>query len=130
MGSRLVLTRAALASPSPLRPTATVELALNGRSVVGVAESRITADGELSAAGEAAVKAVTQFLPGGYSLSLAHILPVSAGVEQAVWARLLLSTPERTQPLEGIAGLGSDIAGAAAKAVLSATNRRIEQLLG
>lgn len=109
--------------------TATVELVLDGRAAVGRAVARTGADMELRLPAEAAVRAITEFLPPGHGVVLEHVRSIPSETEQAVWAKVLLLTPEGEQALLGIAGVSDDMPGAAVRAVLGAVNRRIALVL-
>lgn len=109
--------------------TATVGLVLDGRPAIGRAVARTGADMELRLPAEAAVRAITEFLPPGHGIVLEHVRSISSETEPAVWAKVLLLTPEGEQALLGIAGVTDDAPGAVVRAVLSAVNRRIALLL-
>lgn len=110
--------------------TATVELTAGSRKAVGRVVGDSTEDRSLALVGEATVNAVREFLPPGYALALERIHLVPSGSESAVGALVRFLTPEEHQGLLGIAPLVGDPSGAAAKAVLSAVNRRAALLLG
>lgn len=103
---------------------AEVALAMNGTTVLGQAAAKTSVQGPLVLAGEATVKAMQQLLPSGFGLSLLQMEPESTDAERVVWAKLLLHTPDGTQRLLGIARFGTDAPAAAARAILSAVNRR------
>lgn len=129
MEPRLLL-RGASMTVSGDKATATVELAAGHRRAVGRAVANDHKTNTLSLVGEATVQAVGEFLPPGYALALEHIQVVPAEPESAVGARVKFFTPEEQHGLLGIAALSGDVSGAAAKAVLSAINRRAAVLLG
>lgn len=113
--------------------TATVELALNGRKVIGKAVARNDSAQYLSVAAEATVRAVSELLPDGYGVVLEHITPVASELDQSIRAvsvKVLLLTPAGEQTLLGIAKIAGDEPVAAAKTVLSAVNGSIEILIG
>lgn len=103
---------------------AEVELGMNGTTVVGQAAAKTSPQGPLFLAGEATVKAMQQLLPPGFGLSLLQVESEPADAERVVWAKLLLYTPDGPQRLLGIARFGADAPAAAARAILSAVNRR------
>lgn len=108
--------------------TATVGLMLEDRLATGRAVARTGEDIQLQLPAEAAVRAISEFLPPGHGVVLEHVRPISSETEQAVWAKVLLLTPKGEQTLLGIAGVGNDGPGAAVRAVLGAVNRRIALL--
>lgn len=103
---------------------AEVALGMNGTTVLGQAAAKTSAQGPLLLAGEATVRAMQQLLPRGFGLSLLQVESGSTDAERVVWAKLLLYTPDGTQRLLGIARFGADAPAAAARAILSAVNRR------
>ncbi len=113
--------------------TASVELALNGRKVVGKAVARNDSAQYLFVAAEAAVRAVSELLPDGYGVVLEHITPVASELDQSIRAvsvKVLFLTPAGEQTLLGIAKIAGNEPMAAAKTVLSAVNGSIEILIG
>ncbi len=113
--------------------TATVELALNGRKVVGKAVARNDSAQYLSVAAEATVRAVSELLPDGYGVVVEHITPVASELDQSIRAvsvKVLFLTPAGEQTLLGIAKIAGNEPVAAAKTVLSAVNGSIEILIG
>lgn len=113
--------------------TASVELALNGRKVVGKAVARNDSAQYMFVAAEAAVRAVSELLPDGYGVVLEHIMPVASEVDQSIRAisvKVLFLTPAGEQTLLGIAKIAGNEPMAAAKTVLSAVNGSIEILIG
>lgn len=112
--------------------TATVELALNGRKVVGKAVARNDSAQYLSVAAEATVRAVSELLPDGYGVVVEHITPVASALDQSIRAvsvKVLFLTPAGEQTLLGIAKIADNEPVAAAKTVLSAVNGSIEILI-
>ncbi len=128
MEPRLILREATMTVEGGTA-AATVRIGLDGETAVGHAASS-DARSHLLLAGEAAVRALRQLLPDGIGLNLVHVGSELSAAERAAWAKLLLSTPEGMQRLLGIARFTADTPGAAAKAVLSAVNRRSALLLG
>ncbi len=112
--------------------TASVELALNGRKVVGKAVARNDSAQYLFVAAEATVRAVSELLPDGYGVVLEHITPVASELDQSIRAvsvKVLFLTPAGEQTLLGIAKIAGNEPMAAAKTVLSAVNGSIEILI-
>ncbi|HLE78529.1 MAG TPA: hypothetical protein VJA65_09020 [bacterium] len=123
MSTRLVLKDATVNQTNGI-VVAEVELGMNGTTVVGQAAAKTSPQGPLFLAGEATVKAMQQLLPPGFGLSLLQVESEPADAERVVWAKLLLYTPDGPQRLLGIARFGADAPAAAARAILSAVNRR------
>lgn len=124
MDTRLELTSVDVL-PSPRGIAATAEIALGGRTASGRAESSNTEpNAQLALVGEAVLSAVMAFFPTGHSVTLERVWPVSSEGDQLVYAKVILSTPEEKRPLWGVAPLAGNTADVAAKAVLSAVNRR------
>lgn len=109
--------------------TALVTLTWQDRQVVGKTVGRNVEGQQIALAAEATVRAVTEFLPSGYGVVLEHVKPVQDEVDLVLWAKVLLFTPDGEQSLLGIARTDSNAPQAAAKAVLSAVNRRVELVL-
>ncbi len=131
-GRRIILKGVALEAAG-FAATATVELALNGKKVIGKAVARNDSAQYLSVTAEATVRAVTGLLPDGYGVVLEHITPVASEVDQSIRAvsvKVLFLTPSGEQTLLGIAKISGDEPVAAAKTVLSAVNSSIESLPG
>lgn len=131
-GSRVILKGVTL-DTSGFAATATVELVLNGKKVIGKAVARNDSAQHLFVAADATVRAITALLPKGYGVVLEHITPVASEVDQsirAVGVKVLFLTPAGEQTLLGIAKITGDEPIAAAKTVLSAVNTSIESLIG
>ncbi len=109
--------------------TATVQLTLGDRRVMGKAVGRDTEDRRLYLVAEATARAITEFMPRGYGAILHHIQHAPAEVGVALWSLVILLTPTGEQSLLGIALADGNLAEAAANSVLNATNRRIGVLL-
>lgn len=127
-GTRVALKKAEMETAG-FTATATVELALGDRLVVGRAVGRNIPDQYLALAAEATIRAITEILPTGYGVVLENIQPVSSATEVAVWANVIFITPTEEQLLPGIARLEEQAPLAAAKTILSAVNRRLELVL-
>lgn len=127
-GTRVALKKAEMETAG-FTATATVELALGDRLVVGRAVGRNIPDQYLALAAEATIRAITEILPTGYGVVLENIQPVSSATEVAVWANVIFITPTEEQLLPGIARLEGQAPLAAAKTILSAVNRRLELVL-
>lgn len=131
-GSRVILKGVTL-DTSGFAATATVELVLNGKKVIGKAVARNDSAQYLFVAADATIRAVTALLPEGYGVVLEHIIPVASEVDQSIRAvsvKVLFLTPSGEQTLLGIAKVTGDEPIAAAKTVLSAVNTSIESLIG
>jgi predicted regulator of Ras-like GTPase activity (Roadblock/LC7/MglB family) len=131
-GSRVILKGVSLDTIG-FAATATVELILNGKKVIGKAVARNDSAQHLFVAADATVRAITALLPGGYGVVLEHIMPVASEVDQSIRAvsvKVLFLTPAGEQTLLGIAKITGDEPIAAAKTVLSAVNTSIESLIG
>jgi predicted regulator of Ras-like GTPase activity (Roadblock/LC7/MglB family) len=131
-GSRIILKGVTL-DTAGFAATATVELVLNGKKVVGKAVARNDSAQYLFVAAEATIRAVTALLPEGYGVVVEHIMPVISEVDQSIRAvsvKVLFLTPAGEQTLLGIAKISGDEPIAAAKTVLSAINTSIESLIG
>lgn len=129
MDTRLILNKAGIIRSNG-SVVANVELAWEGATIVGEATSIGSTDGHLFLVGEATVRALRELLPPGYGLSLVHMESGLTEMERVAWAKLLLFAPDGPQRLLGIARFTADTPGTAAKAILSAVNRRAAFLLG
>ncbi len=109
--------------------TVMVELVLGDRRVVGKAVGRDGEDRRLLLVAEATTRAVTDFLPRGYGVTIHHIQHAPAEVGNALWSVVFFLTPTSEQSLLGIAPADGDLTQAAANSVLNALNRRIGVLL-
>ncbi len=109
--------------------TATVQLTLGDRRVMGKAVGRDTEDRRLYLVAEATARAITEFMPRGYGAILHHIQHAPAEVGVALWSLVILLTPTGEQSLLGIALADGNLTEAAANSVLNATNRRVGVLL-
>lgn len=131
-GSRVILKGVTL-DTAGFAATATVELVLNGKKVIGKAVARNDSAQYLFVAADATVRAIIALLPVGYGVVLEHITPVASEVDQSIRAvsvKVLFLTPAGEQTLLGIAKIAGDEPIAAAKTVLSAVNTSIESLIG
>lgn len=129
MDTRLVL-KSVTVDASHGQPVATVEVVLGDRTAVGHADAVKGRDGQLALVGEATVRAAKEFLPPAVALVLDRVVSVSSEAGQTMWAKVLFETPDGTQPLWGISPMADDVPTTAAKAVLSAINRRTALVLG
>jgi predicted regulator of Ras-like GTPase activity (Roadblock/LC7/MglB family) len=130
---RRVILKSVVLEAAGFAATATVELALNGKKIIGKAVARNDSAQYLSVAAEATVRAVTGLLPDGYGVVLEHITPVASEADQSIRAvsvKVLFLTPSGEQTLLGIAKISGDEPLAAAKTVLSAVNSSMESLPG
>jgi hypothetical protein len=82
--------------------------------------------------GEATTRAVTELLPSGYGAVIHEVSLLQPGTAEqgrGVLSTVLFLSPSREQFLFGVAPAGDDPRLAAARAALSAVNRKIEPLL-
>lgn len=107
--------------------TATVDLAYGTRRYTGKVVARDSREQRRVLIAEATARAVTAVLPNGYGVSLVGINPTLPD-EEVLVAKVFLLTPNSEETLFGVAPLDDEFR-AAAKAVLSAVNRRIAPLL-
>ena len=107
--------------------TATVDLAYGTRRYTGKVVARDSREQRRILIAEATARAVTAVLPNGYGISLVSINPMLPD-EEVLVARVFFLTPNSEETLFGVAPLDDEFR-AAAKAVLSAVNRRIGPLL-
>ncbi len=121
---RIVLGGVSLDRSGPAA-TATVELVSGDRRVKGKAVGRNVKERWVLLAAEATARAVTELLSDGHGVVLHSIRPVSAEAGEAILAIILFLTPTKEQFLFGIAPVSGETYEAAAKAVLSAANRRL-----
>jgi len=129
-GRRVILKGVSLEAAG-FSATVTVELLLNGETVVGKAVMRNDSTQYVAVAAEAAIQAVTQLLPDGYGVVLEQIAVLVSDVEQdirAVSVKVLFLSPDGEQTLLGIAKITGDEPMAGAKTVLSAVNSSLEAI--
>ena len=129
-GRRVILKGVSLEAAG-FSATVTVELLLNGETVVGKAVMRNDSTQYVAVAAEAAIQAVTQLLPDGYGVVLEQIAVLASDVEQdirAVSVKVLFLSPDGEQTLLGIAKITGDEPMAGAKTVLSAVNSSLEAI--
>lgn len=130
-GKRAVLTSLRL-DFSGLVATAIVELTLGRRHAVARSVGRNAEERQLFLIGEATARAVTDFLPAGYGAVIHDVRMLQAGIPEqgrGLLSSVLFLSPDSEQFLFGVAPAGSDPRLAAARASLSAVNRKIEPLL-
>lgn len=117
---------------SGLVATAVVELAYGDRHAAARSVGRNVEERRLYLLGEAAARAVTDFLPPGHGAvihDVALVQPGAAELGRGVLAIVLFLEPEKEQFLFGVASADGDARLAAARAVLDAVNRRVALLL-
>lgn len=117
---------------SGLVATAVVELTFGLRRTTARSVGRNAEGRRLFLIGEATTRAVTELLPSGYGAVIHEVNLLQPGtVEEGrgVLSTVLFLSPEREQFLFGVAPAGDDPRMAAARAALSALNRKIEPLL-
>ncbi len=125
---RLALKRVSLDLSGQVA-TALVELILGDRRAVGKTVGRDGEDRRLLLIAEATARAVTEFLPRGYGVTIHHIQHAPAEVGNALWSVVFFLTPTEEQSLMGIAPANGDLTEAAVNSVLNALNRRIGMLI-
>ena len=109
--------------------TVEIEVRLGDRVSVGKVVGRNAPDRIAYLVGEATGRALTELLPTGFGVVLQDVRHVTQGENQAVWATVMLVSPEGEEKLLGIAP-GTDHGHAGpAKAVLNAINRRLSLVL-
>lgn len=117
---------------SGLVATAVVELTYGHRRTSARSVGRNAEGRRLFLIGEATARAVTDLLPPGYGAVIHEVRLLQPGAPEAgrgVLTTVLFLSPEREQYLFGVAPVGEDPPMAAARAALSALNRKIEPLL-
>ena len=128
---RAVLTSLRL-DLSGMVATATVELTFGRRHAVARSVGRNAEGRRLFLIGEATARAVTDLLPAGYGAVIHDVQVLQPGIPEqgkGILSSILFLTPDSEQYLFGVASAGGDPRLAAARAALSAVNRRIEPLL-
>ena len=124
-GAPRILLKAVSLDISGLVATTSVRLVHGERQVTGKAVGRSAQERQLFLVAEATARGVTEFLPIGYGVVVHDIRPAPPEVGKALWAVILFLTPTGELSLLGIASSDGTPSEAAAKAVLSAVNRRI-----
>jgi GGDEF domain-containing protein len=117
---------------SGLVATAIVELTIGRRSAVARSVGRNAEGRRLFLIGEATARAVTDLLPAGYGAVIHDVQVLQPGTAEqgrGILSSVLFLSPDNEQYLFGVAAAGTDPRLAAARAALSAVNRRIEPLL-
>jgi GGDEF domain-containing protein len=117
---------------SGLVATAEVDLALGARRTTARSVGRNAEGRRLFLIGEATTRAVTELLPSGYGAVIHEVHLLQPGTPEegrGVLSTVVFLSPEREQFLFGVAPAGEDPQMAAARAALSALNRKIEPLL-
>lgn len=112
--------------------TAVVELRFGRRHTVARSVGRNAEERRLFLVGEATARAVTELLPQGYGAVIHEVKVLQPGAPEqgrGILSSVLFLSPEREQFLFGVASIGDDPRMAAARASLSAVNRKIEPLL-
>lgn len=107
--------------------TVVVDLSYGTRKQTEKVVARDSKEGRRVLIAEAAARAVTAFLPNGYGVVLKSINATPPDGD-ALLAKIVFLTPSGEETLMGVAPLDDELR-AAAKAVLSALNRRISRLL-
>lgn len=125
-GGRLALVGLDL-SVSGLVATATVHLAYGSQKRSGKVVAVYEEEQRRALVAKAAALAVTGFLPAGYAINVKSIKPTSPEAE-GLLATVLFLSPGGEELLLGVATIDDDLR-AAAKAVLSAVNRRVGLLV-
>jgi hypothetical protein len=116
---------------SPHGPQTTVTLALGERAVEGVClVEQESEEHVIRAAAGATVLALGQLIGPGGELHLEQVMRQPFGALPVCLSHLTLSTDRGIETLLGISVIRNDAAGAAARSVLDAVNRRINWLLG
>lgn len=109
----------------------TVSLTLGERAVDGACEVEQETDFDLiQAAAGATVRALGVLIGGAGELQLELAVRQSLGALPVCLSHVTLSTDNGIETLLGISAIRHDLAGAAARSVLDAVNRRLHLLLG
>ncbi|HXF81384.1 MAG TPA: diguanylate cyclase [bacterium] len=117
-------------SDAGLAATVEVEVNYGGRTAVGKVVGRKTPERLPYLIGEATGRALTELLPRGFGVVLQDLHQVEQGDTQALWATVMLVSPDGEEKLLGIApGRAEDGHEAPARAVLNAINRRLALIL-
>jgi hypothetical protein len=117
---------------SGLVATAVVDLTFGQRRTTARSVGRNAEGRRLFLIGEATTRAVTELLPSGYGAVIHEVSLLQPGTAEqgrGVLSTVLFLSPSREQFLFGVAPAGDDPRLAAARAALSAVNRKIEPLL-
>jgi hypothetical protein len=112
--------------------TAIVELSFGRRHTVARSVGRNAEERRLFLVGEATTRAVTELLPSGYGVVIHEVKVIQPGAPEqgrGILSSVLFLSPHSEQFLFGVASIGDDPRVAAARASLSAVNRKIEPLL-
>ena len=128
---RAVLTSLRL-DLSGLVATAVVELTFGPRRIVARSVGRNTEGRRLFLIAEATARAVTDLLPSGYGAVIHDVTILQPGAPEqgrGILSSVLFLSPDNEQFLFGLAPAGNDPRLAAARASLSAVNRKIQPLL-
>ena len=126
--TRVVLVRCNVAD-SGMAATVDVEVRYGERVAVGKVVGRNAPDRIPYLVGEATGRALTELLPKGFGVVLQDVRQVTQGDNQALWATVMLVSPDGEEKLLGISpGVDHGHTGPA-KAVLNAINRRLSLVL-
>jgi len=112
--------------------TAVVDLTFGRRRTTARSVGRNAEGRRLFLIAEATTRAVTELLPSGYGAVIHEVTVLQPGTPdegRGILSTVLFLSPEREQFLFGVAPAGDDPRMAAARAALSAVNRKIEPLL-
>jgi hypothetical protein len=111
------------------QPIVTVTLALQGRRIVGIGRSRADTTASLEQlAGDATVQAMNRLINPGTQLCLEHVHRTQIGQLALCLVQLTVLAGGDQQTAIGVSIIRRDIAEAAARAVLDATNRYLPRL--
>jgi GGDEF domain-containing protein len=129
LSQRVTFVRCSVADAG-LAATVEVEVNYGGRTAVGKVVGRKTPERLPYLIGEATGRALTELLPRGFGVVLQDLHQVEQGDTQALWATVMLVSPDGEEKLLGIApGRAEDGHEAPARAVLNAINRRLALIL-
>jgi len=126
--TRVVLVRCNV-SDSGMAATVDVEVRFGERVAVGKVVGRNAPDRIPYLVGEATGRALTELLPKGFGVVLQDVREVTQGDNQALWATVMLVSPDGEEKLVGISPGTNHGHTGPAKAVLNAINRRLSLIL-
>lgn len=116
-------------SDSGMAATVEVEIQFGGRTAIGKVVGRKAPERLPYLIGEATGRALTELLPHGFGVVLQDLRHVTQSDTEALWATVMLVSPDGEEKLLGIAPGRDGGNDAPARAVLNAINRRLTLIL-
>lgn len=116
-------------SDAGMAVTVEVEILYGDRKAVGKVVGRRAPERLPYLIGEATGRALTELLPRGFGVVLQDLHHVTEGGTEALWATVMLVSPEGEEKLLGIAPGRTEAHDTPARAVLNAINRRLTLIL-